>query len=122
MTDDICSSCGFPLSSDTHMRGIGLHGHISTSKEEADEQRAEVFARAQAFSDELLADNGFAPAPQLSREEKIKAAIELLTEEGIITPVNVSLDEDEGAESTPDSPQPAKRGRPRKEVKENGDE
>lgn len=47
-----CSECGFALSDPQHIKGRdlngrGLHGHIRTSKREADEQRADAFARAE---------------------------------------------------------------------------
>lgn len=48
-----CEECGFSIYSDTHRRGIGIHGHESTTKAVADEQRAEVFARAAAFMERL---------------------------------------------------------------------
>ena len=84
----VCESCGFDLESDTHKRGIGLHGHISTSKEEADEQRAEVFARAQAFSDNLAKSAGRARGAVVAELEAAQARIaELEAEE----PLDVQL-------------------------------
>lgn len=49
--EPICEECGLPISSQEHIRGVGIHGHERTSDEEANEQRADVFARALAFSE-----------------------------------------------------------------------
>lgn len=50
-----CPECGYKVDSREHMGGVGLHGHQATTEEEANEQRADVMARAQAFSDKVLA-------------------------------------------------------------------
>lgn len=48
----VCAECGFGLYSPEHMGGRGLHGHIRTSDEEANTQRADIMARAYAVADE----------------------------------------------------------------------
>ena len=47
----ICDECGLPMDSWDHKRGVGLHGHIETTKAEADRQRADVMKRAYEFAE-----------------------------------------------------------------------
>jgi hypothetical protein len=60
MTETICGECGLSVYSEAHLRGVGpsgesLHGHESTSDEEADAQREDVMARALAFAEAVEA-------------------------------------------------------------------
>ena len=58
VTTNLCSECGFPLSSRTHLEGRGLHGHVYSTPEETAAQRASVrdgiaAAEATALRDEI---------------------------------------------------------------------
>ena len=48
MPERVCDECGLSLDSAEHMRGVGLHGHVRTSKHEADKQRAAGIAQTEA--------------------------------------------------------------------------
>lgn len=53
LPEPICPDCGFSVESRTHREGIGLHGHQSTTKYEANRQREMVMRKARAFSAKL---------------------------------------------------------------------
>lgn len=51
-----CAECGFAKDSEEHIRGVGLHGHIRTTKAVADAERADVMKRAHDFADSIALD------------------------------------------------------------------
>lgn len=71
---DTCAECGFALASETHIRGIGLHGHTRTTRRVADEQRADVMRRAHEFA-ERMAQADKTDALEGATEAELKAAL-----------------------------------------------
>ena len=58
------------------MRGIGLHGHITTSKAKNDAERADVFRRAQEFSDKIQTESVEGLSAALAEANKRIAELE----------------------------------------------
>lgn len=115
MSEELCPQCGFSLESRTHLEGLGkVHNpdFVRVSKAEKARERAERLeaqAAAEAAQAAILAED---PAFKLamaearikelesvkpeepSREERIKAALDLLVAEGIVESMTVEATED----------------------------
>jgi len=81
-SEDLCAECNFPLDSQEHLMGRGLHGHTRTSKTEADEQRAEVMARARAFAENAQREELMASVATMS-EDQLAALAAALAARGV---------------------------------------
>ena len=74
---DVCGECGFSLGSEEHQKGVGLHGHTSTSTQVADEQRAKVMARAYAFAANAARDEVLATIAAMGEDALLDIAVAL---------------------------------------------